>query len=43
MQEKIDKEIQEKQKLQDKLQEEANLEVERKLKEVQESIRLQME
>ena len=43
MQGKIDKEIQEKQKLQDKLQEEANLEVERKLKEVQESIRLQME
>ena len=43
MQSQIDREIQEKQKLQDKLQEEASLEVERKLKEVQDSLRRQLE
>jgi len=43
MQSQIDKEIDEKKKLQDNLQEETNLEVERKLKEVQDSLRRQME
>lgn len=43
MQQKLDREIQEKKKIHDKLQEEANLEIQRKLKEEQELLRSQLE
>jgi len=43
MQQKLDREIQEKKKIHDKLQEEANLEIRRQLKEEQELLRAQLE
>lgn len=43
MQQKLDREIQEKKKIHDKLHEEANLEIQRKLKEEQELLRSQVE
>lgn len=43
MQQKLDREIQEKKQVHDKLQEEANLEIQRQLKEEQALLRRQLE